>query len=185
MDGKLTGRLSPRVHLTCRLSVTPRDGPAPVLKVKTVTENGTYRAADEGADGYSDFTVDIHAGLLAPYVFDLSGGYVVSGAWVVGSDTVCYSDVYRVQAGETYLISLGSAVGTRFRSMFSVEDTSAAAEGRITGRTILNTNNPVPYAGITYKPDTDGFITITKDNAGRAGLKTYVFNLVDLVDGND
>lgn len=185
MDGKLTGRLSLGHHLTCRLTVTPRDGPAPVVKVKTVTENGTYRAADEGADGYSEFTADIHAGLLVPYVFDLSGGYVVNGAWVVGSDTVCYSDVYRVQAGETYLISLGSAVGTRFRSMYSVEDTSAATEGRITGKNILNANNPAPYAHVVYKPDVDGFITISKDNAGRASLKTYVFNLVGLVDGND
>ncbi|MBR0160560.1 MAG: hypothetical protein IJQ02_04660 [Oscillospiraceae bacterium] len=184
MDGKLTGRLSLGHQLTCRLSVTPRDGPAPVVKVKTVTANGTYRAADDGADGYSEFTADIHAGLLAPYAFDLSGGYVVSGAWVVGSDTVCYSDVYRVQAGETYLISLGSVVGTRFRSMFSVEDTSAA-EGRIAGKTILNANNPAAYAYAAYKPDTDGFITITKDNAGKAGLKTYVFDLVALVDGNE
>ena len=184
MDGKLTGKLSPALHLTCRLSVTPRDGPAPVVKVKTVTANGTYRAADDGADGYSEFTADIHAGLLAPHCFDLSGGYVQSGVWTVGSDTVCYSDVYRVYAGETYLISLGSVVGARFRSMFSVEDTSVA-EGRITGRTILNASNPAPYASASFKPDTDGFITITKDNAGRSGLKTYVFSLVGLVDGNE
>ena len=50
MDGKLVGRLSPGIHLTCRLSVTPRDGPAPVFVDKTVTKNGTYRATDEGAD---------------------------------------------------------------------------------------------------------------------------------------
>jgi hypothetical protein len=184
MDGKLTGRLSPALHLACRLSVTPRDGPAPVVKVKTVTANGTYQASDDGADGYSEFTADIHAGLLTPHCFDLSGGYVQSGVWTVGSDTVCYSDVYRVYAGETYLISLGSAVGARFRSMFSVEDTSVA-EGRITGRTILNASNPAPYASASFKPDTDGFITITKDNAGRSGLKTYVFSLVGLIDGNE
>ena len=35
MDGKLVGRLSPGIHLTCRLSVTPRDGPAPVFVDKT------------------------------------------------------------------------------------------------------------------------------------------------------
>ncbi len=183
MDGKLTGRLSLGHQLTCRLSVTPRDGPAPVVKTKTVTANGTYRAADDGADGYSEFTADIHAGLLTPHFYDLSGGYVQSGVWTVGSDTVCYADVYRVCAGEYYFISLGSEVGTRFRSMFSAEDTSIA-EGKVTGRTILNASNPAAYAHVMFKPDTDGFITISKDNAGRAGLKTYVFDLVDLVDGN-
>ena len=184
MDGKLVGRLSPNSHLTCKLSVTPRDGPAPVFVDKTVTRNGTYRAADEGADGFSEFTVDIHAGLLTPHFFDLSGGYVQNGAWTIGSDTVCYSDVYRVSARQKYLISLGSVVGTRFRSMFSVQDTSVATE-KVTGKTVINVSNPVPYAYVIFTPESDGFITITKDNAGTANLKTYVFHLVDLIDGNN
>ncbi len=184
MDGKLVGRLSPNLRLTCKLSVTPRDGPMPVLKVKIVTENGIYRAVDEDADGFSEVTADIHTGLLTPYFFDLSGGYVQYGIWTIGSDTVCYSDVYQVLGGRIYYISLGSEVGTRFRSMFSVEDTSTA-RSRITGKTIFNSNNPVPYAWVTYTPEEDGFITISKDNAGKANLKTYVFDLVDLVDGNN
>ncbi len=183
MDGELIGRLSSSHHLTCRLSVTPRDGPAPVLKVKVVTVNGSYRAADDGADGYSEFTANVHAGLLTPHCFDLSGGYVQSGVWTVGSDTVCYSDVYRVSAGTTYLISLGGAVGTRFRSMFSAEDTSVAVD-RVVGKAILNSSNPAPYARVTFIPDSDGFITIAKDNAGMAGLRTYVFDLAALVDEN-
>ena len=184
MHGKLTGRLSSNLHFTCKLSVTPRDGPAPVFIEKTVTGNGTYRAIDEEADGYSVFTVDIHAGLLTPHFFDLSGGYVVNGSWAVGSDTVCYSDVYRVAARETYLISLGGTVGTRFRSMFSAQDTSIAVE-RVTGKNILNANNPAPYAYVMFTPESDGFITISKDNAGTANLKTYVFHLVDLIDRNN
>jgi len=184
MDGKLVGRLSPGIHLTCRLSVTPRDGPAPVFIEKTVTENGTFCAVDEGADGYSEFTVNIHTGLLTPHFFDLSGGYVQNGAWTIGSDTVCYSDVYRVTANRRYLISLGGVVGTRFRAMFSVQDTSVATE-KIIGKTVINVSNPVPYAYVIFTPESDGFITISKDNAGTANLKTYVFNLVDLIDGNN
>ena len=184
MDGKLTGRLFLYHKLTCKLSVTPWDGPAPVLKTKLATVNGVYRAADEGADGFSEFTADIHAGLLTPHFFDLSGGYVQYGVWTVGSDTVCYADVYRVSAGVQYFISLGNIIGSRFRCMFSAEDTSVA-EDRVTGKNIINTSNPAPYASVLYKPDTDGFITISKDNAGRANLKTYVFNLVALVDGNE
>ena len=135
---------SANLHLTCRLSVTPRDGPAPLMITKTVNENGTFRAVDEEADGFSEFTADVHAGLLTPHFFDLSGGYVANGVWSVGSDTVCYSDVYQVNAGETYLISLGSVVGTRFRSMFSSEDTFVAVE-RVVGKTILNVNTPAQY----------------------------------------
>jgi hypothetical protein len=36
-----------------------------------------------------------------------------------------------------------------------------------------------------YKPTEDGFITVTKDNAGTAGLRTYVFCLADLIRGNE
>ena len=41
------------------------------------------------------------------------------------------------------------------------------------------------YAYVIFTPESDGFITITKDNAGTANLKTYVFHLVDLIDGNN
>ena len=67
--------------------------------------------------------------------------------------------------------------------MFSAEDTSIAVD-RVVGKTIYNGNNPAPYARVTYVPDSDGFITIAKDNAGIAGLRTYVFDLAALVDGN-
>ena len=95
---------------------------APVLLEKVFTENGIYSAASEGANGYSEVTVDVPA-WIAPYAYDIDTGYVNAGVWTLGGDTVNYSDVYRVQAGHRYLISLGSVVGTRFRGMFSVEDT--------------------------------------------------------------
>ena len=40
-------------------------------------------------------------------------------------------------------------------------------------------------AYVIFTPESDGFITISKDNAGTANLKTYVFNLADLIDGNN
>ena len=97
---------------------------------------------------------------------------------------MCYSDVYRVNASQKYFISLGGVVGTRFRAMFSAQDTSIAVE-RVAGKTVINISNPVPYAYVIFTPESDGFITISKDNAGTANLKTYVFHLVDLIDGNN
>lgn len=37
-------------------------GDTPVLVTKTVTENGTYRASSDNADGYKSFTVAIPSG---------------------------------------------------------------------------------------------------------------------------
>ena len=183
MDGKLTGRLSQRRQLTGRLSVMPRVGPGAVLIPKTISENGIYRAADDRADGYYEVTVEVPSKTepLVPYVFDMTGGYVASGTWNLGGDTVNYSDVYEVQAGTVYLLMIGSIVGSRFRSMFSEEDTSVA-EKNIIGKAISNVSNPAAYSYVVYKPTADGFITVTKDNAGTAGLKTYLFRLPDLID---
>ena len=182
MDGKLTGRLSPWRQLTGRLSFSVRDAPGIILITKSVSENGIYRAKADGADGYSVFTVDVPPTVepLAPYVFDLTGGYVANGIWTLGGDTVNYSDVYKVRADTAYLLMLGKEAGSRFRSMFSEKDISTAT-AKITGKSITNESNPSPYAFGTYKPMADGFITVTKDNAGVSGLKTYLFRLEDLV----
>ena len=181
MDGKLTGRLSPRRQLTGRLSFSVRDAPGIVLIPKTVTENGIYRAAADDADGYSVVTVDIPpaAAPMIPHAYDITSGYTRNGTWTIGGDTVNYSDVYAVEAGTAYLLMLGSIVGSRFRSMFSEADTSTAKED-VAGRMITNLADPAPYAYATFAPAADGFITITKDNAGTAGLKTYVYRLPDL-----
>ncbi len=184
MDGILKGRLSLRQRLAGKLSMMPRGSPAPepVLIEKIITANGAYAAADDDADGYSLVTAAVPTPVCAPHVYDMTGGYVANGTWTVGSDTVCYTDVYAVFAGHVYILALGETVGSRFRAMFSEVDTSTATEN-VTGRSLVNQNNPVPYAYTTFKPAADGFITVTKDNAGTANLKTYVFDLSDLIGG--
>ena len=184
MDGKITGRLSQRQALTGRLSVMPRGKP-PLLIEKSITQNGIYRAADDGADGFFAVTAAIPAEPMVPRTFDLEGGYVRDGIWMPGGDTVSYSDSYAVEAGGAYLLSLGGTIGSRFRAMFSVEDIAANPSVRVTGKTVINTITPTPYACLLYKPTDDGFITVTKDNAGTVGIKTFMFCLADLLRGNE
>ena len=125
--------------------------------------------------------LDTHPGKVEPYVVDLDTGYVMQGEWIIGGGTINYSDVYRVDAGKTYLLMLGDTVGARFRAMFSVQDTSIAVSN-VTGAALVNTSNPIPYAYKTYTPESDGYITVTKDNAGHAGLKSYLICLQEMVD---
>ena len=159
-------------------------GGSVVLIPKTITANGTNYAVDDEADGYSDVTVDVHAGLLTPYAYDMDTGYVERGEWHVGSATVCYTDVYQVEAGKGYLVMVGGTVGTRFRAMFSEQDTTTATD-TVIGTNITNTNNPAPYAFRIFTAPSDGYITFTKDNAGRANLRTFVFDVKNLADGNE
>jgi hypothetical protein len=148
---------------------------APVLLEKVFTENGIYSAASEGANGYSEVTVDVPV-WMAPYAYDIDTGYVNAGVWTLGGDTVNYSDVYRVQAGHRYLISMGSVVGTRFRGMFSVEDT-VHTTAKITGISVVNKTDPTPGTFVFYTAPDDGYITITKDNTGVSGLKTFIVDV--------
>ncbi len=125
--------------------------------------------------------IDIHPGLLEPHVFDLDTGYVYNSVWKIGGTSVNYSDVYQVQANKPYLISLGGTVGTRFRSLFTETDTSVATSD-ISGTNVTNITDPDLYASKVYIPPSDGYITITKDNEGQAGIKSYVVSLHDYVD---
>ena len=148
---------------------------APVLLEKVISKNGVYSAASEGADGYSEVTVSVPK-WMTPYAFDIDTGYVSTGSWTPGGDTVNYSDVYRVQADHRYLILLGNVVGTRFRGMFSVEDTTQAT-AKITGISIVNKTDPAPGSNAVYTAPDDGYITITKDNTGVSGLKTFIVDV--------
>lgn len=156
---------------------------ASVMTSKTITANGVYDPEDDNVDGYSEVTVDVHPGLITPYAFDLDTGYVFNDAWVLGGETVSYSDVYQVTAGEWYIISLGSVVGSRFRAIFTTADTTQVEE-RTAGSRVVNISDPSPRAYVCYKPSSDGYITITKDNAGMAGLKTYVYSGASMALGN-
>lgn len=156
---------------------------ASTLASKTVTANGVYDPEDDSVDGYSELTVNVHPGLMTPYASDLDTGYVYSSIWMLGGSTINYSDVYEVQANNMYIISLGSIVGTRFRALFTTSDPTEATED-IPGTTIANISNPASRAWAFYKAPSNGYITITKDNAGTPGLKTYVYSTQDIVSEN-
>ena len=154
-------------------------GSAPVLISKGLKQNGVYYAADDSADGYYEIITNIQPGRESTVFYDLDTGYVMGGNWRIGGDSVSYSDVYAVSGGVTYLIALGETVGTRFRAMFSTRSTVDAVSD-LSGTAVVNVSNPNPYAAVIYTPLSDGYVTITKDNAGRDHLNTYVFNLPDL-----
>lgn len=151
---------------------------------KTVNTNGIYIASDEGVYGYSQFTTNIHPGYIEPAVYDSIGlGYVANGQYKIGtSDTA--NDLYEVQANHMYFITLGYNVGNRFRAMFSTENTLELTDPTVTisGATIINLTNPVSYRYTIYTAPENGYITISKDNAGTAGIKTFVFDYLALLD---
>ncbi len=112
---------------------------------------------------------------LEPYVYDQNSGYINNGIWQVENPTGTYIDIYEVQAGHKYWLTLGATVGSRFRAMFTTTDISQASSN-VTGTSIINANNPATYASATYTPSSNGYIAVAKDNVGVSGLYTYLFD---------
>jgi len=178
-DSKIIKRLCQTVNAL----IDRGGGKVSLLISKTITANGTYSASDENALGYSDVTVNAPIpGLLTPSASDLDTGYVSGGVWTLGSG-YC-SDVYAVEADEPYLIALDDSPGTLFNAMFSATNPETASEA-VTGAQVASVSGPGDYAYVVYAPSENGYIAITKDNAGTANIKTYVFDIQSLIGGGE
>ena len=140
---------------------------AAAIRAKNGTQN-TYTPAQMAA---AISAIVSNAGLVTPHCFDLDTGFVNGNTWYIGGATVSYSDEYAVTAGRSYLISLGGVIGSRFRALFTTVDLSEVTE-QTTGIRIINSTTPSAYQWITYTPEEDGYITITKDNIMVPGNRT-------------
>ena len=112
---------------------------------------------------------------LSPLEYDWNIGYISNGTWTYQNPTRTYTDIYEVQANHGYLISLGKNVGTRFRVMFTTVDIRDKTS-KVSGVSIVNTNNPASFASKGYIPTEDGYILVAKDNVGKSGIFSYVFD---------
>ena len=134
-----------------------------------------------GADGEA-ITGTLKTAALEPYIFDLNRGWVGpgNGVWTPERPTQTYADVYEVTGGHRYFLTFGVEVGTRARTMFTTEDVSATTQ-KVTGVGVNPTgyDNPAPYSSFQYTPETDGYIVIAKDNVGKSGIKTYLYDMTE------
>lgn len=76
------------------VNYTRGDGSKTILIDKTITENGTYSASDDNADGYSEVTVDVAS--------DVSGSLVMSQS---GKDVITTKISIKVPSGIQFLQS--------------------------------------------------------------------------------
>lgn len=151
----------------------------PTTQALITTRNGNF-VVPEGVDGYSSVEVNTPSGLYGkdPIHFDITTGYVNNTTWTLGGTTVSYSDVFEVLSGLTYFVSLGADVGTRFRALFTTTDTALATKN-VTGTNLYNKNNPSKNEAFRFVAPGDGYLTVQKDNTGKAGVELYVYELYD------
>lgn len=60
--------------------------------------------------------------------------------------------------------------------MFTTTDITTITSGNIVGTRIININNPTAYRSATFNCTEDGYVLAAKDNVGKTGIKSYMFN---------
>lgn len=113
---------------------------------------------------------------LDPLEYDYNVGYVMRGTWTWEYPTLVYNDIYEIENGVTYFLTLGGNVGTRFRAMTTdVDIRTITSAGKVTGTQVVELNNPAAYRNVTFTSTIDGYLIVGKDNAGVSGLFTYLY----------
>ena len=158
-----------------------------ILGTPYFDQNGTFNASSYNLDGFSEVEINCFPGLISPIAYDDSSGYVYMQQWRWGGDTVSYSDIYRIEANKSYILLLGGVVGTRFRSIFTtvnileVPEEDRNSSNYINGIRVVYIADPEPYASANFNSTEDGYILVTKDNAGTSGLYSYLIDIQKLV----
>lgn len=174
------------------VAAIPSGGSATLIE-KSITQNGTYNASSDNADGYSKVVVNVSGGSgsyferIEPLHFDLdNGGFISSGTWNTSGGIGSKTDVYEVQQDKKYICMLGANIGNRFRCAFFRED-PAEAQSSIYGSSIgsdsssphaygiavaINSGNYFPYTATD-----NGYIAIGKCNDNTSGIQSYLFEV--------
>ena len=153
----------------------------------------TAHGADGSAITGTGLLYTVSADLI-PIEFDYNAGYIglrqyseVATAslsyFTKEEPTQCYCDVYEIEAGKNYLLSLDSVVGTRFRvGMAKTYDTfnmTINGNPSITLQQVFYlAGAPVAGQRVFFSNDLGTgpypYLIIQKDNAGRTGLITHL-----------
>lgn len=115
-------------------------GEAPVLIDKTITENGTYNASDDGANGYKSVTADVSGGETLKGILDgsLSGDFVYSEP----INKLAYARFWEFALLESVSLPnlTGGTNGGAFRNCKNLKKVSAIKATSIGSFTFTNSN---------------------------------------------
>lgn len=113
---------------------------------------------------------------ITAYRSDYDDGYVNSGKWFYYVDNKYCCDIYQVDAGQKYSISLGDVVDNRFRVMFTTVDVTTVTQD-VVGTSIVHLDDPAPGVSAIYTAPENGYIIIQKTNQGTTGIETIVYKM--------
>ena len=142
-----------------------------IEQAKIIASNIKYGITILGVTGKLD------ASALIPYRYDYNCGYIDKGVWKYENPTQTYIDIYEVISSHNYFFTYGVNVGSRYRVMFTTVDVTTKTSN-VTGTQILDWGRTAPSGleQFTYTAPNNGYILIGKDNIGKTGIKTYLYD---------
>lgn len=149
------------------------------LTADTITADKLYVGLTAHAADGSPIVGTLATAPLDTLYYDYNIGYIDNGTWRYENPTNTYTDIYEVQADRRYFITLGLNRGSRFRAMFTTQDVTTKTSGNVAGTGIVNTNSPASYANASFTTSADGYILVAKDNVGKTGIFTYVYDVTE------
>ena len=117
--------------------------------------------------------------VIKPIVVDYHYGYVnTSGAWIWEAYKDANNlDIFEIRNGYKYNVFLGNDYGNRFRSMFTdVDIRTITSVETVQGTKVSTESNAqvMPFLSRTFTSTVDGYFLISKDNAGKHGIKIFL-----------
>ena len=159
------------------------------LGAKSITQNGSYNPALDNLDGYSAVTVDLPTTVVSPQYlktpleFDYSNGYVDnSGKWTYQYPSNNRLDIYAIENGKQYRLSLGANVSTRARGCLTTTDIRTLPSGsEVQGTFVGAAGGFDPGWSGTFTASFDGYLVFQKSNDGTSGIYSYLECINDMI----
>ena len=160
-----------------------------VLGAKSITQNGTYDPALDNLDGYSSVTVNLPTTVVSPQYlktpleFDYSNGYVDnSGKWTYQYPSNNRLDIYAIENGKQYRLSLGANVSNRARGCLTTTDIRTVSSGGTVQGTFIGAAGGFSsgWSG-TFTASFDGYLVFQKSNDGTSGIYSYLQCIDDMI----
>ena len=149
---------------------------------QALTAKGETITGTETLEDFATIISNISTG-NTPIEVDWHNGFAYSNYYQYQDNAANSSDIYEVKSGVTYMVILGSTVGNRFRAVtVSTDIRTSRSEGtKITGTLVANyadTQVTAYMKSNPFTPESNGYLVVTKDNAGTLNIPTYLIAFV-------
>ena len=132
---------------------------------------------------WQTFSPTASLSFLEPISYDSNAGYVSGTSFYAYSNQNYFNDVYLLEVGHYYIITLGKTIANRFRAVtLAIDPTLPSVSGQQVRGDLSRADSSSPTRVTVNKFQCGSdyiYLAITKSTTGVSGIKTYVIDCTD------